>query len=233
MSVSNLSLMNLHVNASVDAIRIQGLDDLKVLSLSAADSSTLSLDVGVGADFAVEVDVSFALLWMLSMHTATFCLRHTTADSAVESMKIRLALPNGRISTDSLHALVDATSLAALDVRHLMSSPSCIMSTFASARLGGLTLLSNNATLEIQCKTGGSVSSFNSGRYPVCTEGFAKLSALLAKQAPQAQLVSMIGRLILDAVDAKMGQPVVHLLKRHCGKLHCGCTQGVQKREPP
>ena len=81
---------------------------------------------------------------------------------AVESMKIRLALPNGRISTDSLHALVDATSLAALDVRHLMSSPSCIMSTFASARLGGLTLLSNNATLEIQCKTGGSVSSFNS-----------------------------------------------------------------------
>ena len=62
VSVSNLSLMNLHVNASVDAIRIQGLDDLKVLSLSAADSSTLSLDVGVGADFAVEVDVSFALV---------------------------------------------------------------------------------------------------------------------------------------------------------------------------
>ena len=65
--------------------------------------------------------------------------------------KVRLALPHGRITTNDLRALVDATELAALDVRHLTSSPSCIASTFASARLGGLTLHSDNATFDLTC----------------------------------------------------------------------------------
>ena len=51
----------------------------------------------------------------------------------------------------------------------------------------------------------------------MCTEGFAELSALLEEPAPQAQLVRMIGRLVLDAVDIKMGQPAIHLLNDLAG----------------
>ena len=155
-SVTNLSIMNLHVNASVDAVRVQGLDDIKVLALSAADASTLSLDAGVGPDFAVEVDVSFALVVdALDGYGDVLPAGTPPLTDVVESMKIRLRLPHGRITTNDLRALVDATSLAALDVRHLMSSPSCIASTFASARLGGLTLRSDNATLNLTCEVDG------------------------------------------------------------------------------
>ena len=207
---------NIQANVSIPYLLLSGLNQLSDVDMEANDASHLKLNLAANK-LRMDVGVDLSLL-VTDPEDPT-----SIVTNSMEKVELSLILPKSRLGVDSMDLLIDATSLAHLDVQHLMASPGCFGQTLHSMKLNNLILNLENITIELRCRddevvtaagrrgtTNGTTKNTTNA---TCTKSLQAFGLLLEDNtSARAQLTSLIERLLRAATNATLGQPIVHLL---------------------
>ena len=232
---------NIHANISIPYLKLHGLTSFTVLDLEASDSEVLSFDLQTNAAPPCDANDEPVLPNTLSIDVGVDLYLKVTdptdptkiATDVHEMLELSLLLPATHIGSNSIETIIDATSLAALTVEHLMSSPACIAEAIHNVSFGHLLLALPNITIELKCPDAEKTFNTTTNSSDTCTSQFLALSTLLTHNnvKPSHQLTSLLEILLHDSVNATLGQPVVHLMNDLLHNFLDAHTPGTCKQQ--
>ena len=230
-STGMLVFGNVHANLTLPYVKIRNLNQFQNIDIEASDSDVLSMEMDISA---IEIDVGIDLSLLVRPPDGNM-LPSLIVTDVYELLEVSLILPSSsRLGSKNINALIDATALAALDVEHLMSSPGCLGETVHTLSLDELILELPNITMKIHCRDDDDNNNNNNNNnddddngddddlyninkvkhnFTTCTSPLQALGVLLDSDVgAQRQLTGLLERVLKAAVNATLGQPVVHLL---------------------